>query len=34
MEIQLRHIRNCLNADKTYGEGVGKALVIPRSEIG
>ncbi len=31
-EIQLRHIRNCLKADKAYGEGVARALGIPATE--
>jgi catalase len=33
-EVQLRHIRNCLQADLAYGEGVAKALNIPIGEIG
>jgi catalase len=32
-EIKVRHIGNCLTADKAYGEGVAKALGIPLSEI-
>jgi catalase len=32
-EIQIRHIGNCLKADKAYGEGVAKALGIPLSEL-
>ena len=27
-EIQIRHIRNCLKADATYGKGVADALVF------
>lgn len=33
MEIQLRHIRHCLNADPAYGKGVTVALGIPLSEL-
>lgn len=32
-EIQLRHIRNCLQADPAYGQGVAKALRIPANEL-
>ena len=32
-EIKIRHIANCLKADKAYGEGVAKALGIPLSEV-
>ena len=32
-EIQLRHIRNCLQADPAYGQGVAKALGISPAEI-
>lgn len=32
-EIKLRHIGNCMKADKAYGEGVAKALDIPVNEI-
>jgi len=32
-EIKIKHISNCLKADKAYGEGVAKALGIPSSEI-
>ena len=32
--IQLRHIGNCLKADRAYGEGVAKALGIPVGELG
>lgn len=32
-EIQLRHIKHCLQADPDYGEGVAKALSILLSEI-
>ena len=31
-EIKLRHIGNCLKADRAYGEGVAKALGIPAGE--
>ena len=31
-EIQLRHVRHCLQADPAYGEGVAKALGIAVSE--
>jgi catalase len=31
-EIQVRHIRHCMQADAAYGEGVAKALGIPISE--
>lgn len=31
--IKLRHIKNCLLADKAYGEGIAKALNIPLSEV-
>jgi catalase len=31
-EIQLRHVRHCLQADPAYGEGVAKALGIPVAE--
>jgi hypothetical protein len=30
-EVKLRHIGNCLKADKSCGEGVAKALDIPMS---
>jgi catalase len=30
-EVHLRHIQNCLKADRRYGEGVAKALNIPIS---
>jgi len=33
-EIKIRHIGNCLKADRAYGEGVAKALGIPVSEAG
>ena len=33
-EIQLRHIRNCRQADAAYGEGVAKALGIALDEVG
>jgi catalase len=32
-EIQLRHIANCMRADRAYGEGVAKALGISGSEL-
>jgi catalase len=32
-EIKIRHISNCLKADKAYGEGVAEALGIPLSEV-
>jgi catalase len=32
-EIKIRHIGNCLKADKGYGEGIAKALGIPLSEV-
>lgn len=32
-EIKLRHIRNCMKADKNYGTGVAKAIGIDESEI-
>jgi catalase len=31
--VQIRHIRNCLKADASYGEGVAAALGIPMSEV-
>jgi catalase len=31
-EVKLRHIGNCLKADKAYGEGIAKALGLPVSE--
>jgi catalase len=33
-EIQIRHIRNCLKADKGYGEGIARALGIRMGEVG
>ncbi|MCW9014399.1 MAG: catalase [Gammaproteobacteria bacterium] len=33
IEIQKRHISNCLKADPAYGQGVAKALSIPLSAI-
>jgi catalase len=33
VEVQKRHIRNCLKADPAYGKGVANALNIPLSEI-
>ncbi len=32
-EINIRHIGNCLKADKAYGKGVADALGIPLSEV-
>ncbi len=32
-KIKLRHINNCLQADKAYGQGVAKALGIPMSDL-
>jgi catalase len=32
-EIQIRHIRNCMNADPAYGTGIADALGIPLSEV-
>jgi len=32
-EVKIRHIGNCLKADKAYGEGVAKALGIPLAEL-
>ncbi|HPV38733.1 MAG TPA: catalase [Candidatus Hydrogenedentes bacterium] len=32
-EIKIRHIGNCLKADKAYGKGVAAALNIPLSEV-
>ncbi|MGA2821957.1 MAG: catalase [Bacteroidales bacterium] len=32
-EIKIRHIGNCLKADKVYGEGVATALGIPLIEV-
>ncbi len=32
-EIQLRHIGNCLKADRAYGEGVARALGIPMDSL-
>src|SRR5208337_4998090 len=31
--IKIRHIGNCMKADRAYGKGVAKALGIPQSEI-
>jgi len=31
--IKVRHINNCMKADKAYGEGVAKALGIPLTEL-
>jgi catalase len=32
-EVKVRHIGNCLKADRAYGEGVAKALGISLSEV-
>jgi catalase len=32
-EVKVRHIGNCLKADKAYGHGVAKAIGIKLSEI-
>jgi len=32
-EIKIRHINNCLKADKAYGEGVANAAGIQKSEL-
>jgi len=32
-EIKIRHIGNCMKADKAYGQGVADALGIPLSEV-
>ena len=32
-EIKIRHIGNCLKADKAYGKGVADALGIPLNEV-
>ena len=32
-EVKLRHIGNCMRADKAYGQGVAAALGIPISEV-
>ena len=32
-EIKIRHIGNCLKADKAYGQGVADALSIPLSDV-
>jgi catalase len=33
-EVKVRHIANCLKADRVYGEGVAAALGIPMSKVG
>ncbi|MGQ3684049.1 MAG: catalase [Candidatus Loosdrechtia sp.] len=33
LEIKMRHISNCLKADRAYGEGVAKALGISQNDI-
>ena len=33
VDVQKRHISNCLKADRAYGEGVAKALGIAMSEV-
>ncbi|MBN2485716.1 MAG: catalase [Bacteroidales bacterium] len=32
-EIKIRHIKNCMMADKAYGEGIAKALGISLSDL-
>ncbi|MCX6564805.1 MAG: catalase, partial [Candidatus Aminicenantes bacterium] len=32
-EVKIRHIGNCLKADRAYGEGVAKAIGIPPEEV-
>ena len=32
-QIKIRHIRNCLKADPTYGKGVADALGMPLSGV-
>lgn len=32
-EIKIRHIKNCMKADKAYGEGIAKAAGIQLSEL-
>jgi catalase len=32
-EVKIRHIGNCLKADKAYGHGVAQALGIPLSKV-
>jgi catalase len=32
-EIKIKHIANCLKADRAYGEGVAKAMGIRLSEV-
>jgi catalase len=32
-EVKIRHIGNCLKADRAYGKGVADALSIPLSEV-
>jgi catalase len=29
LEVQKRHVANCMKADSAYGEGVAKALNLP-----
>ena len=31
--IKIRHIGNCLKADRAYGEGVAKAVGIPLNKV-
>ncbi|MBP7496488.1 MAG: catalase [Bacteroidales bacterium] len=33
LEIKIRHIKNCLNADENYGNGIAKELNISLSDI-
>ncbi len=32
-EVQLRHVKNCMNVDKNYGLGVLKALGLDEKDI-
>ena len=32
-EIKVRHIKNCLQADESYGKGAANALGIELSEV-
>lgn len=33
VDIKIRHIKNCLRADRAYGEGVAKALGVSMSDV-
>ena len=33
VDVKIRHIKNCLRADKAYGEGVAKALGVSLSDV-